>query len=122
MKALSLACLLLTAAHVDAADPITLQDTECATPGAQCGTVAPGITLAYMPYYNQPYGRLTLVVNGVTYTSATQYSATPEGGVVYANGQPLTVTTVFATWQTCTRTGRGQSCLTHWELKSGSVQ
>lgn len=111
----SIALLLICAA---AQADIPLQDTQCGTL-AQCANPAPGMD--YLDY-SVLHGRLIVSINGVTYDSGLN-NATLEGGAVYAaNGQSHMVTTVFATWRTCTRSGRGQTCLTHYELKSGSVQ
>ena len=98
---------------------ITLNDVPCSTGlTAFCQNPAPGVSLLT---FSPSGGRLTVTIDGMQYVSAP-YSATAQGGTVYAaDGTWKEVTTVFATWQTCTRTGRGQSCVTHWELKSGTI-
>lgn len=112
----ALACLLCTAAQ---AATITLNDTLCGTGTAICSNPAPGMSsLSFSP----TYGRLTVMIDGVQYVSAP-YSATAQGGTVYAaDGTWKEVTTVFATWTTRVVSGRGAGYVTHWELKSGSVE
>lgn len=114
MRRLAYSLLLLAApAFAD----ITLQDTLCGTLG-QCANPAPGVE--YLNY-SANYGRLIVSINGVIYDSGV-HLATIDGGTVYAaDGSSHVVTTIFATWRTCNHVGRGQSCLTHWELKGGSI-
>ena len=117
MKALiAFACLFLFLAQAHAA---TLTDTVCGTGGiATCANPGPGISSLI---YNSSNGQLTVTINGVQYQSA-RYTATEEGAMVYtADGTSHVVQTVFATWRTTVRSGRGQTTTTHWELKSGSV-
>ncbi len=110
------------------ASPTVLADTAlipetCNTPGAQCQEAAgPNTTLVYAPQY----GRVMFYTLSKTYDSglyavplyATRFSAlplyAPDGSVEY-----LTVS--FTTYRTCNVGGRGQSCLTHWVLQSGSL-
>lgn len=109
-----LALLCAPLAHAD----IPLQDTNCGTL-AQCSNPAPGVSLLN---YSVLHGRLTVIVDGVTYDSGLN-RATAEGATVYApDGSWREVTTVWATWRTCNHVGRGQSCVQHYELKSGSVE
>jgi len=109
--------VLLLACATASAEPLTPE--LCGTGlTAICANPAPDISSLT---FNPTWGRLTATINGVQYVSAP-YSATAEGGTVYsADGTWKEVSTVWAMWLTCTRTGRGQSCITHYELKSGSV-
>ncbi len=113
--AFALSFLFLAQAH---AEPLTPE--LCGTGlTAFCSNAAPDISLLT---YSPSGGRISVTIHGVLFVSAP-YSATDLGATVYApDGTWKEVTTVWATWRTCTRTGRGQSCLTHFELKSGSVE
>lgn len=110
-----LCCLLLASpAYAD----IPLQDTNCGTL-AQCPAPAAGVE--YLNY-SVLHGRLTVSIGGVLYDSGVG-QATTAGATVYSpDGTWREVSTVWATYRTCNHVGRGQSCLTHYELKSGSIQ
>jgi hypothetical protein len=109
-------CSFLFLAQAHAA---TLTDTLCGTGGiATCSNPGPEVSSLI---YNSSNGQLIVTINDVQYQSA-RYTATEEGATVYAaDGSSHVVQTVFATWITRTRSGRGQTVTTHWELKSGSV-
>lgn len=119
MKSLLACLLLLTAAHVDAADPITLQDTLCGTgTTATCSNPAPNVSVLS---YNPTYQRLTVTIDGIQYDSGA-YRATAQGATVYAaDGTYRVVQTTFVNWQTLVRSGHN-FYITHWELKDGSVR
>lgn len=119
MKKLLLLLSLLLCIGTTQAATITLNDVLCNTGGiATCANPGAGVSSLI---YNSSNGQLTVTINGVQYQSA-RYTATDQGGTVYAaDGSSHVVETVFATWITRTRSGRGQVTTTHWELKSGSI-
>jgi hypothetical protein len=113
MKAPFLFSLALLASTASA-EPLTPE--LCGTGlTAICANPAPDISSLT---FNPTWGRLTVTIAGVPYVSAP-YSATAQGGTVYAaDGTWREVSTVWATW--ITRASR--NTVTHWELKSGSVE
>ena len=62
-------------------------------------------------------------VNQYLYVDGVQYAgvnASPS--VMYApDGSWLTLETAWTTYRTCTKSGRGQHCSTHWGLTGGTV-
>lgn len=123
MKSLLACLLLLTAAHVDAADPITLQDTSC--PNGVCLLPAP--TVDYLAL-SDTYGRVTISINGEIYDSGMYAVASPQEGVVNAllyaaDGSSVTVSAITSIYYTRTASGRVPGMrIKHVELTGGSVQ
>lgn len=64
-----------------------------------------------------PGGQQYLYVDTVLYSGVNSSPA-----VLYSDaGGWLTLNTSWSTFRTCTRSGRGQHCSTHWQLLGGTV-
>jgi len=132
MKSILLAlCLLAGAAS---AETITLGTATCGTL-KQCVNI-PNDTGAAVSLYGAPsYPFFYVSIDGV------QYVSTVASGVEMVNvslqsftfpdptnpfqkqytGSYAVISGTFSTYRTCTRSGRGQTCLTHWSLIGGTI-
>jgi hypothetical protein len=120
MKAL-LASLALIAAGAAGAETITLGPQSCGIL-KQCISVPTDTGAAVSIYGAVGYPFFYVTVDGIYYKAA-QPSGTvldtvlvqdPAGNVAYISGS-------FTTYRTCTRSGRGQTCSTHWQFVGGTV-
>jgi hypothetical protein len=98
------------------AETITLQPSGCGLT-RYCLDVANDAGADIAIYAGPTYSNRTLYLRGVAYTGP---NTSPS--VMYAvDGAWLTLTTEFSSYVTCTKSGRGQHCSTHWTLMGGSV-
>ena len=111
---LALASLLLSLSAQ--AETITLQPSGCGLT-RYCLDVANDAGADIAIYAGPTYANRTLYLNGVAYTGP---NTSPS--VLYAvDGSWLTLSTEFSSYVTCTKSGRGQHCSTHWTLTGGAV-
>jgi hypothetical protein len=57
-----------------------------------------------------------VVIDGVSYNGPTC-----DYMIDATTGQSISATLVEGSYRTCTRSGRGQHCSTHWTLQSGQI-
>jgi len=118
MKALILA-FLLAAAGLAHAEVITLDKSPCTSNASRsCQNIgnAAGLDLDYYAATN--YLVATMYVDGVPYLGPN----TPSYSVMTNSiGQSIIVQVVFSSYRTCTHSGRGQTCTTHWTLEGGTL-
>ena len=74
--------------------------------------------------FSAPYGNWAyLYVNGKAYKSPSMEMLTSFDNyqMQAMDGSIALVTANYSTFRTCVRSGRGQTCTTHWNLLGGSV-
>jgi hypothetical protein len=121
-----LACLMLMPAAVSAAgaQTITFAPIGCGTL-KQCINVPNDAAADVDMYFAPSYSWLNLYIAGVRYYSPTGNGATITNVPLTAqdgSGTVVILSAQFATYRTCTHSGRGQTCTTHWNLLSGNLQ
>ncbi len=127
--------LLAIFSSVAGAATITLGPDACGTL-KQCLDI-PNDAGAAIALYGAPgYPWFYVFVDGVEY-----YAAVPSGysmdsvsmqsfvlpdptqpSVKQFTGSYLTISGAFTTYRTCTRSGRGQYCSTHWQFTGGRIE
>ncbi len=129
-----LAAALLFCSFGAAAETITLGPDECGII-KQCIDI-PDDAGAQISLYGAPqYPWFYVYIDGVQF-----YAPVPSGYVMdnvemqsfilpdptnplvkQFTGKLFTISGTFSTYRTCTRSGRGQTCSTHWNLTGGTV-
>lgn len=113
--------LFVTSAH---AGTITLGTVDCGTL-RQCYSVPTdtGDTVTFISGASSYYAYLT--IDGVTYKG---YPVLPLGTLTFASfpmaagdGRVALLSATFTNYRTCTTSGRGQTCVYHWALVSGTI-
>jgi hypothetical protein len=77
-----------------------------------------GLTSATSYYFGQPSG---LGVTGAVGQSFYFVNFGLPGMTRVFTGQTITLTNAFTTYRTCTHSGRGQTCNTHYVLSAGGT-
>ena len=75
-------------------------------------------------YAGPTSSRYALMIDGVVWTSQTSVGfGNTIAGMSFSDGASklLTLSAVFTTFRTCTVSGRGQHCSTHYTLTGGTV-
>ena len=119
--ALLLASSGATLAH---AGTIALAPIDCGIV-KQCVNVPNDIAADVDLYLAPQYSSMNVYIGGVRYYSPVGNAASIANAQLTAvdgSGAMITMSGEFATHRTCTHSGRGQTCSTHWNLKSGSIQ
>jgi hypothetical protein len=119
MRSLLLSLMLLSAAA--SAETVTLGTTTCGTL-KQCVEIPNDAALDLNLYASPAYPWVHLYIDGVSFYSPSGNGMTftnlaftdPVGNIVYLSA-------TFSTYKTCVRSGRGQTCLTHWSLLGGTI-
>ena len=103
------------------AETVTLGTTACGTL-KQCIDIPNDAGLSISLYGAPQYPWFFVYIDGV------QYRAPVASGFVMdnveaqaADGSLLTISGTFSYYRTCTRSGRGQSCLLQWSLLGGTL-
>jgi hypothetical protein len=112
---------LLAFASVASAETITLGPVGCGL-NKQCINV-PNDAAADVDIYGAPgYNHFSIYLDGVQYVtqSASGY-AFDNQAFQAADGSMILASGAFTTYKTCTRSGRGQTCSTHWNFTGGSI-
>jgi len=120
MKTLLLALLLVcTAAQ---AEPITLGVEDCGIIN-QCHDVPNdvGANVTYLSYSSGTQ-QVQLILDGLIY-SAFRVNSPPFVSLALfaSDGTSVLLSAQYSTYRTCTHSGRGQTCSTHWVLQGGSI-
>jgi hypothetical protein len=132
MKGLIFALMMVSGAV--SAETITLGTEECGIL-KQCVSIpndvgdaislygAPGFSYFYVyidnVYYVSPVASGTQMVN-VSMQSFVSPDPTNPSAKQFT-GSYLTISGTFTTYRTCTHSGRGQTCSTHWALIGGTI-
>ncbi len=111
----------LIAAVAAHAETITLGTDACSVT-RQCLEVPNDAALDINIYASPSLPYVSLNVDGVAYSSKTGNGQVLDnvmltdsvGNIVYLSG-------TFSSYKTCTRSGRGQTCSTHWSFLGGSL-
>lgn len=116
-----LIALALMGSAAASAETVTLGPDACGIV-KQCISI-PNDTGLELHLYGAPgYPFFYVYVDGVPYKSTI---ASGYGGdnVVLADttGDVIYLTYSFTTYRTCSRSGRGQTCSTHWSLTGGTL-
>lgn len=103
------------------ASTITLQPVACSV--SRICTSVPndaGVNVEIAAYFVYP--SVHVYVDGIEYTAARGNGNPISGLVLYASdGSYVVLSTSWSTYRTCTHSGRGQYCLTHWTLTGGTI-
>lgn len=105
------------------AETITLGPDGCGTL-KQCISIPNDAALDISFYGNsiQPTN-FGVFIDGIKYSGFGGNSSSMNGvPATAADGSTILFTGAFSTYRTCTHSGRGQYCLTHWQLIGGSIQ
>lgn len=134
MKAILLSLSLLLAAGAASAETITLGTATCGTL-KQCADI-PNDTGAVISLNGAPgYPYFYVYIDGVQYVAAvasgTEMVNVSLQSFVFSNptnpaqkqytGSYAVISGTFSSYKTCNRSGRGQTCLTHWSLIGGTI-
>lgn len=134
LKGLMLGAMLMLVAGVAAASTITLGTDTCGTL-KQCINI-PNDAGSEISLYGAPgYPFFYVWIDGTYYLagapSGTQMVNVSAESFVLPDptnpanrqftGQYLVISGTFTTYRTCTHSGRGQTCLTHWALVGGTI-
>lgn len=119
-KVLLLLSLALMSAAASA-ETVTLGTAPCGTL-KQCVEVPNDAALDVTIYAGTSYSWVRLYIDGVAFYSPSGNGMVfdnlmftdPVGNIVYLSG-------TFSTYKTCVRSGRGQTCLTHWSFLGGTL-
>lgn len=117
------AAILLAAAFVVVAhaDTVTLGPVGCGIV-KQCVSIPNDAGLDVSLYGAPGYPFFYLYVDGVQYRSQQPSGTGLTAGILTdGTGDVIYLTYAFSTYQTCTRSGRGQHCSTHWQFTGGSL-
>lgn len=95
---------------------VTLGPDGCGL-NRQCVDIPNDAGLELSLYSSPTAANQFLFVDSVMYTGQ---NTSPS--VMYASdGSYLTLNTAWSTYRTCSSSGRGQHCSTHWQLTGGTV-
>lgn len=109
--------LILTLFGLSAqAGTITLESSNCGLT-RYCLDVNNDAGAEIAIYAGPTYPNRTLYLNGESYSGPN----TSPSVLYTVDGKWLTLTTAWSTYVTCTKSGRGQHCSTHWVLTGGAV-
>ncbi len=132
MKALLLSLTLMSA--LASAETITLGTVQCGTL-KQCIDI-PNDNGAVISLYGAPgYPFFYVYIDGVEYVSTVasgtemvnvslQSFTLPDPTTPFLRqytGNYAVISGSFSTYRSCSRSGRGQTCLTHWSLVGGTI-
>lgn len=120
MKHILIALALLTA-DIAAAGTVTLGTDPCGIV-KQCIDIPndAGDTISLYGAPGYPY--FFLYIDGVQYKATVPSGMGVDSAVLTdANGDVAYLTASFSTYRTCTHSGRGQTCSTHWSLIGGTL-
>lgn len=123
--AITAASLLLAGVSGAAnAGNIALAPEDCGIT-KQCINVPNDVGADVDLYLGPQYPYMNVYIGGVHYYSPVGNGASISNvqlTAVDGTGATITVSGEFSTYRTCTHSGRGQTCATHWNLTSGSIQ
>lgn len=113
--------ILLTLCGVAYADTVTLGPDDCGTLRA-CVSVPNDAAVDVSIYANPSYPAFAVFVDGVKYSAAAGNARDIVAAPATApDGSVVLLTASWTTYRTCTHSGRGQYCLTHWQLTGGTI-
>ena len=124
LRVLALLILMPATAATASAGTIAFAPIECGTL-RECINVPNDAAADVDMYFASSYKWLNLYVAGVRYYSPTGNGASIVNVPLTAqdgSGIVVVLSAQFGTYRTCTHSGRGQTCMTHWNLLSGSLQ
>ena len=121
MKTIISALALSLAASVAGAETITLGPVGCGL-NFQCYNIPNDKAVDVDLNGGWGVPKFWVAIDGVYYSGPSQNGANVDTFPMYdLAGNVVYLTAQFSTFHTCTRSGRGQHCSTHWNLLGGSV-
>jgi hypothetical protein len=111
----AISILFSLAATSASAETITLIGSPCDL-NRNCYPVLTDDPADLIQIYDSPsFSTTNVIIDGITYTGLRGQTLTNPAGLT------LVATIQYSSYITCTRSGRGQHCSTHWAILNGST-